>query len=118
MLLDEAGCRQRDMTQDNGIGEACQGSTVFPADAMIRRGQQDDAALAPLVVALRGGYGVETQVDDVIDNDGTDAISGTFHNLPEGTRWVDSQGFAYEVTYQGGDGNDVDLEVTAVAIPA
>lgn len=46
----------------------------------------------------------------IIDNDGTDVISGTFQNLPEGTRWVDSQGFAYKVTYQGGDGNDVELQ--------
>lgn len=52
----------------------------------------------------------------IIDNDGTDPISGTFtNNLPEGAVFNvgDTQ---FRISYRGGDGNDVVL--TVVAIPA
>jgi hypothetical protein len=52
----------------------------------------------------------------IVDNDGTDAISGTFANLAEGTSFdlvfnslTGSIVRRYVITYQGGDGNDVVL---------
>ncbi|MEU4292767.1 hypothetical protein AB0E63_31470 [Kribbella sp. NPDC026596] len=41
----------------------------------------------------------------LIANDGTDPIAGAFTNLPEGTRVA-----GYQITYKGGDGNDVTLK--------
>ncbi|WUJ67948.1 hypothetical protein OG809_22865 [Kribbella soli] len=41
----------------------------------------------------------------LIANDGTDPITGAFTNLPEGTRVA-----GYQLTYKGGDGNDVTLK--------
>ncbi|TCC36609.1 autotransporter [Kribbella speibonae] len=41
----------------------------------------------------------------LIANDGTDPITGAFTNLPEGTRVA-----GYQLTYKGGDGNDVILK--------
>ncbi|MEV0794563.1 hypothetical protein [Kribbella sp. NPDC050459] len=41
----------------------------------------------------------------LIANDGTDPITGAFTNLPEGTRVT-----GYQLTYKGGDGNDVTLK--------
>ena len=44
----------------------------------------------------------------LIDNDGGDAVSGTFSGLPEGTV-VATGGQLFNITYSGGDGNDVVL---------
>jgi acetyl esterase/lipase len=53
-------------------------------------------------------YGVPAvgQKFTLIDNDGTDPVNGTFTNLPEGTKVV-GFGYAYSISYVGGDGNDV-----------
>ena len=45
----------------------------------------------------------------IIDNDGADAVSGTFAGLAQGTR-VNLGGLNLSITYTGGDGNDVVLE--------
>lgn len=42
----------------------------------------------------------------VINNDGTDAISGIFNNLPEGSR-ISALGFSFKVSYVAGTGNDI-----------
>ena len=47
----------------------------------------------------------------IIDNDGTDPVSGTFKNLPEGATFI-AAGNNYRITYMGGDGNDVVLMQT------
>ncbi|MFM9962910.1 MAG: GEVED domain-containing protein, partial [Planctomycetaceae bacterium] len=44
----------------------------------------------------------------LIDNDGTDAVSGTFADLPEGSVLM-LGGLPLVLSYQGGDGNDVVL---------
>jgi autotransporter-associated beta strand protein len=49
----------------------------------------------------------------IIDNDGADAVTGTFTGIAEGGSYT-NQGVTYSVTYKGGDGNDVVLTVTAV----
>jgi uncharacterized protein with beta-barrel porin domain len=48
----------------------------------------------------------------IINNDGTDAIFGTFSNMREGATIV-NQNVPYAISYKGGDGNDVVLTVTA-----
>jgi autotransporter-associated beta strand protein len=50
----------------------------------------------------------------VIKNDGNDAITGTFNGLPEGATFYAS-GSKFQITYHGGDGNDVEL--TQIALP-
>lgn len=47
----------------------------------------------------------------LIDNDGTDAVTGTFKDLPEGATFTTSDGAIYKINYGGGDGNDVVLTV-------
>jgi hypothetical protein len=59
----------------------------------------------------------------IVNNDGTDAITGTFHGLPEGTQipWPPNPALAAQISYIGGTGNDVmltivnPLEVTTAA---
>ncbi len=43
----------------------------------------------------------------ILKNDGTDAIVGTFLNVPEGATFGGALNTAFRITYQGGDGNDV-----------
>lgn len=49
----------------------------------------------------------------IIDNDGTDAVTGTFAGLPAGAS-IGGTFNRYTVTYAGGTGNDVVLTVAAV----
>jgi hypothetical protein len=48
------------------------------------------------------------QVFRIIDNDGSDDVIGTFAGLTEGAT-VMLGGFAFSVSYEGGDGNDLTL---------
>jgi hypothetical protein len=51
----------------------------------------------------------------IVNNQGSDAISGIFNGLPQGaTVTLGSQ--AYSISYTGGDGNDVVLTALA-AVP-
>ncbi len=43
----------------------------------------------------------------IINNDGNDAVVGTFYNLPEGAIFRDISNLSNQITYRGGDGNDV-----------
>lgn len=49
----------------------------------------------------------------IIDNDGVDAVTGTFDGIAEGGEYT-NQGVTYTITYEGGDGNDVVLTVARV----
>jgi hypothetical protein len=44
----------------------------------------------------------------LISNDGADAVSGTFNGLAEGA-YLSINGISFQVSYAGGDGNDVTL---------
>ena len=44
----------------------------------------------------------------ILDNDGADAVTGTFAGLPEGAPVV-ANGIAFHISYVGGTGNDVVL---------
>jgi autotransporter-associated beta strand protein len=55
------------------------------------------------------------QLFAIIDNDGADPVIGTFRNLPEGARAIFDD-VVWQITYQGGTGNDVVL--TRKADPA
>jgi hypothetical protein len=46
----------------------------------------------------------------VIDNTAATPIAGTFTNLPDGSIFI-NKGNTYQVSYQGGDGNDLTLTV-------
>ena len=65
-----------------------------------------------------GGFAPSVDnVFTIISNDGTDAISGTFNNLTEGSQFTQN-GVTYRISYVGGDGNDVTLTVQNVpAVP-
>ncbi|TXG78016.1 hypothetical protein E6P97_00495 [Patescibacteria group bacterium] len=73
-----------------------------------------DPATASLEAVLLPGYaGAAGQRYVIIDNDGTDTITGTFKGLAEGAI-ITVNGGQLRVSYRGGDGNDVQLEVMTV----
>lgn len=51
-----------------------------------------------------------------INNDGTDAVNGTFAGLPEGASFTTPEGITFRITYAGGTGNDVQITVTRNAV--
>jgi len=53
----------------------------------------------------------------IIANDFSDAINGTFKNLPEGTNFL-AGGAQFQITYKGGDGNDVVLTQMTAPTPS
>ncbi len=52
----------------------------------------------------------------IIDNDGVDPVSSIFRSLPEG-RFLTNNAQAFQITYRGGDGNDVVLRKVPI-VPA
>ncbi len=75
-----------------------------------------DLGGASLIVTLGFNSSVSNKFT-IIDNDGNDAVAGTFKNLPEGAALVIG-GAQFQITYQGGDGNDVVLtQITAITPP-
>lgn len=55
----------------------------------------------------------------IVNNEGTNAIIGQFNNLPEGaiiTNFINSS-FDAEISYVGGDGNDVEITLVAGCPP-
>jgi hypothetical protein len=45
----------------------------------------------------------------ILNNDGSDAIDGTFLNAPEGAVFAGPLNTAFRITYLGGDGNDISV---------
>jgi len=52
---------------------------------------------------------------EIIRNDGTDAVNGTFLNIPEGSIFAGPLNTAFQLSYQGGDGNDLTIRRVARA---
>ena len=53
----------------------------------------------------------------ILDNDGADAITGTFKDLAEGATFKGPDGSVLKISYKGGDGNDIDLTVITASTP-
>jgi hypothetical protein len=65
-----------------------------------------------LNIALVNGYA--PAVNDsfiIVNNDGTDAVTGTFAGLADGAKST-LGGYTYQINYDAGDGNDITLLVT------
>ena len=49
----------------------------------------------------------------IINNDGSDAVVGTFNGLAEGA-YITANNVSYQISYRGGDGNDVTLTCVGI----
>lgn len=73
-----------------------------------------DLSDATLNISFYNGFKpTKDQVYKIIDNDGADAVSGTFLNLAEGATFT-ANGYVFKVSYVGGSGNDVTVTVLSV----
>jgi autotransporter-associated beta strand protein len=68
---------------------------------------------AQLAIAAGGGEALHGAQYVIIDNDGTDAIDGTFQNLAEGAI-IKQNGRTFRISYAGGTGNDIVLTALVV----
>jgi autotransporter-associated beta strand protein len=67
-----------------------------------------------LSASLYNGYQPKAgETYAIIDNDGSDAVTGTFTGLAEGATF-NLGGYVLQISYAGGDGNDVVLSVKSV----
>ena len=85
--------------------------TLLGGSAVTIQGAQLNIKAAPLFSGLLGN-----QVT-LIDNQGSNAVSGTFNDLPEGAP-LTLNGQEWVISYQGGDGNDVVLTRERFVPPA
>ena len=46
----------------------------------------------------------------IVKNDGTDPVNGTFLNQPEGSTFSGPLNTAFQISYRGGDGNDITIK--------
>lgn len=53
----------------------------------------------------------------IIENDGNDAVAGTFQGLVEGATFEGPNKSVLRVSYKGGDGNDVEITVITAGTP-
>ena len=92
---------------DEEIGGTAPGNGVTGYDQLIVTGTVS-LGNATLNLIQFGGFSVNNGVAQsytIIDNDGTDAVTGTFLNLPEGSPITYAGGTVY-VSYAGGIGNN------------
>jgi autotransporter-associated beta strand protein len=73
-----------------------------------------NGATLAITGASGGAAAVGTTTLTIIDNDGPDAIGGTFANLPEGATFT-AQGAQWRISYVGGTGNDVTLRAATAS---
>lgn len=95
---------------DVEIGGTAPGNGVTGYDQLIVTGAVNLGS-ATLNLLQFGGFNVNSGVPQsfvIIDNDGADAVNGTFAGIAEGQAVVYAGGTVY-VSYGGGDGNDVVL---------
>ena len=90
---------------------------ILSATSFDQLGVTGTVTLSNATLGLTLANGITLPVNTnfkIIDNDGADAVDGTFANLPEGATLIVDR-YTFTVSYRGGDGNDVVLTVTNVA---
>ncbi len=97
---------------DVEIGGSSPGNTATNHDQLQVTGSVTMQSNVSMNLSAFGGF--TPSVGDqfvIIDNDGTDPVTGTFDGLPEGATITGFLGSSEDavITYQGGDGNDVVL---------
>lgn len=79
-----------------------------------------DVSNGTLQVSFVNGFGSSASVGQtftIINNSGSNPVTGTFAGLPEGGTFT-SGGVTFRISYQGGNGNDVVLTVVSPASAA
>lgn len=83
----------------------------------VRNGNSGTVTLAGALNLIANPGLATNTVFTIVDNDGTDAVSGTFAGLPNNATFFQS-GYTWRISYVGGTGNDVTLTILAAPQPA
>ncbi len=99
----------------NGIFQAELGGTTACSgyDQAVVNGAVDVTGGTLTPTLYNGFVPAVGQSYTIINNDGSDAVTGTFAGVAQGGT-VTNTGVTYSVSYVGGDGNDVVITVTAI----
>lgn len=104
-------------------GTACSGYDQLKVGGIVRLTEESNEdnpnpKSGKLNVSLLDGYNLPTgTVMTIIDNQGNEAVKGTFEGLPEGATIKGPNGAVLKISYVGGDGNDVTLTVITAGTP-
>lgn len=100
------------------IGGTTAGNAANNYDQINVTGTVNLGTATTLTTILYNNFAPATgQTYTIINNDGTDAVTGTFSGLVQGATFTQN-GVTYSISYTGGDGNDVVLTVTGVTATA
>ncbi|MFM8304695.1 MAG: hypothetical protein ACKOA9_10425 [Actinomycetota bacterium] len=107
-------------TEAGAVSVAVDGTATTPVagtdyDQIAVAGDVTLEATATLAVVFSGTAPAAGTEYRIIDNQGTNPVSGTFSGLAEGA-WIANGGQTFRISYAGGTGNDVTL--TAIAAQA
>ena len=109
IVLDGGTLRTKSMNIHSGAPDGVAEFDLNPSGASSQLQVTGTVTLEnPVLLLLLEDSPVPGQHFRIIDNDGTEPVSGTFLGLPEGGA-MSVDGSPFYVTYRGGDGNDVEL---------
>lgn len=110
------GClNSGDLTENGTYKAELGGTTACSGYDQLKVAGTVDLTNGTLEASLYNGFKPKAKdAFTIIDNDGSDAVTGTFKDLAEGATFKLS-GYVMKVTYKGGDGNDV--VVTVMSVP-
>jgi hypothetical protein len=94
----------------DGIYQAQVNSSNASADSVVADGVTINAGAQFAFADLGNGTLAHGTVFTIISNTSTSPSAGTFSNLPDGSMFT-ANGNTYQVSYEGGDGNDLALTV-------
>ncbi|MBX7103495.1 MAG: hypothetical protein K1X57_05415 [Gemmataceae bacterium] len=107
-----------DMTMVSGSQFVVELNGSIPGTFYDQLGVQGAIVLGGATLVPSLGYTpAPGQVFTIVDNDGADAVTGTFNGLAEGAT-VTIGATNFTISYVGGDGNDITLKAPGVAAPA
>jgi hypothetical protein len=104
----------------NGVYACKIGGTTPGANGHDQLNVNGSVNLSNAVLAPVPWNGFQASVGDtfvIIKNNGSFPINGTFLNLPEGSIFADQLGIPFQITYLGGDGNDVAITRILASTP-
>jgi fibronectin-binding autotransporter adhesin len=106
------GCITANSVTMNGTYTAQIGGTTACTDYdQLQVSNSVNVTSGTLQLSLINGFTPSVgQSFEIIDNSGNSPVTGTFSGLPEGATFT-SSGYTFQVSYKGGDGNDVTLTV-------
>ena len=111
LVIESGGVVDFASTAQGASRFTCAGTMAMSAGAVLHVAGTVDITGCALQLAFPAGYVAPASNVKLIDNTGNSPVAGAFNAMPEGTL-VTVNGVARYLSYIGGDGNDVVLQVS------